>query len=372
MTAPSTPHQHASADDPRILLDDQIGAFESVPPYPPRTEREAEFYDARRRRDVPQHGPPAPVDPRRAARRAQDQRRAGGGPRPGPRVPPPRRGEAVREQRLPPHHQPGRPARVRQLAVQRVGAGHGVRAAARHRGAAPGGVHPGPHRRAQPDREPRPVHGLDGARPRRPHADPVLVHRARRDRRDAGGGDRPADAVQLLPDRRRQRRPEPRVHVPPRRLDEPRGRPAPGEHAAAQRERDLRPPDARDGPPRSRHGAPDGRHRPQHPRRGRALRHPAGAPVQRLQRARVQRPGPRRRPEGRRRARPLPAARGRGPREPPDHRPVPPQHAGRADHGQAPAPAARPARVAPGPRSRRRAGCTARTRSRTGRTSRSG
>jgi len=41
---PATPHQHASADDPRILLDDQIGAFETVPPYPPRTEREAEFY----------------------------------------------------------------------------------------------------------------------------------------------------------------------------------------------------------------------------------------------------------------------------------------------------------------------------------------
>ncbi|HEY3333649.1 MAG TPA: hypothetical protein VGK16_00320 [Candidatus Limnocylindrales bacterium] len=47
MTAPSTSHQHASADDPRILLDDQIGAFESVPPYPPRTEREAEFYELR-------------------------------------------------------------------------------------------------------------------------------------------------------------------------------------------------------------------------------------------------------------------------------------------------------------------------------------
>ena len=37
-------HQHASEDDPRILLDDQIGAFEAIPPYPPRTEREAEFY----------------------------------------------------------------------------------------------------------------------------------------------------------------------------------------------------------------------------------------------------------------------------------------------------------------------------------------
>jgi NADH-quinone oxidoreductase subunit D len=47
MTAPSTPHQHPSADDPRIMLDDQIGSFESVPPYPPRTEREAEFYELR-------------------------------------------------------------------------------------------------------------------------------------------------------------------------------------------------------------------------------------------------------------------------------------------------------------------------------------
>ena len=47
MTAPSTRSQHASADDPRIMLDDQIGAFESIPPYPPRTEREAEFYELR-------------------------------------------------------------------------------------------------------------------------------------------------------------------------------------------------------------------------------------------------------------------------------------------------------------------------------------
>jgi NADH-quinone oxidoreductase subunit D len=45
MTAQHTPtHQHPSADDPRILLDDSIGQFEAIPPYPPRTEREAEFY----------------------------------------------------------------------------------------------------------------------------------------------------------------------------------------------------------------------------------------------------------------------------------------------------------------------------------------
>jgi NADH-quinone oxidoreductase subunit D len=44
MTTDQKPGQHASADDPRIMLDDQIGMFEAVPPYPPRTEREAEFY----------------------------------------------------------------------------------------------------------------------------------------------------------------------------------------------------------------------------------------------------------------------------------------------------------------------------------------
>jgi len=36
--------RQASADDPRVMLDEQIGVFEPVPPYPPRTEREAEFY----------------------------------------------------------------------------------------------------------------------------------------------------------------------------------------------------------------------------------------------------------------------------------------------------------------------------------------
>ncbi len=38
---------HASADDPRVMLDEQIGVFEPIPPYPPRTEREAEFYTLR-------------------------------------------------------------------------------------------------------------------------------------------------------------------------------------------------------------------------------------------------------------------------------------------------------------------------------------
>jgi NADH-quinone oxidoreductase subunit D len=47
MTTSEKPHQHPSLDDPRIMLDDQIGQFEAVPPYPPRTEREAEFYSLR-------------------------------------------------------------------------------------------------------------------------------------------------------------------------------------------------------------------------------------------------------------------------------------------------------------------------------------
>jgi NADH-quinone oxidoreductase subunit D len=44
MTAPTHPHQHPSADDPRIMLDDEVGLFEPIQPNPPRTEREAEFY----------------------------------------------------------------------------------------------------------------------------------------------------------------------------------------------------------------------------------------------------------------------------------------------------------------------------------------
>ena len=36
--------RHPSADDPRVMLEEDIGVFEPIPPYPPRTEREAEFY----------------------------------------------------------------------------------------------------------------------------------------------------------------------------------------------------------------------------------------------------------------------------------------------------------------------------------------
>lgn len=48
--APEAPYEipaHPSADDPRVVLDRELGVFEPVPPYPPQTEREAEFYTLR-------------------------------------------------------------------------------------------------------------------------------------------------------------------------------------------------------------------------------------------------------------------------------------------------------------------------------------
>ncbi len=44
MTATAPRPGHASEDDPRVTLERELGVFEPVPPYPPRTEREAEFY----------------------------------------------------------------------------------------------------------------------------------------------------------------------------------------------------------------------------------------------------------------------------------------------------------------------------------------
>jgi NADH-quinone oxidoreductase subunit D len=44
MTTTTPPGRHPSADDPRVLLDEEIGVFEPIPAHPPRTEREAEFY----------------------------------------------------------------------------------------------------------------------------------------------------------------------------------------------------------------------------------------------------------------------------------------------------------------------------------------
>ena len=78
-------------------------------------------------------------------------------------------------------------------------------------------------------------------------------------------------------------------------------------------------------------------------------------------------------PERRRRlARPLPAPPGRGPREHPDHRPVPPRACPTVRSWPACRACCGRDRVAPGRPSRRRAACTAPTPSRTAPTSRSG
>ena len=42
---PQPPQQEPSTDDPRVMLDRQLGTlYEPIPPYPTRTEREGEFY----------------------------------------------------------------------------------------------------------------------------------------------------------------------------------------------------------------------------------------------------------------------------------------------------------------------------------------
>ena len=66
-----------------------------------------------------------------------------------------------------------------------------------------------------------------------------------------------------------------------------------GRQHAAERERDLRPPDARPRHHRFEDRAADGDERAEPPRDGRAVRHSAGAPVQRLSRARLRHPDPR-------------------------------------------------------------------------------
>ena len=279
---------------PRVTLDRELGVFEPVPPYPPRTEREAEFYtlgDGEMFLNMgPQH--PSTHGVLRVVLKLDGEKVVDLDPVLGYL----HRGvEKLCENAD--YHQAisyTRPARVRQLAVQRVGAGHGLREAARRRGPAPRRVHPGPLGRAQPDRQPLPVHGLDGARPRRPDADPVVVHRARRDRRDARRADRPADALQLLPDRRRQRRPQPRVHEPPRRLDEPGDRADRGRATALLNENEIFVRRMRGlGHDRHGDGAADVHDRPEPARDRRAVRHPPGPPVQRLSRARLRHPDPR-------------------------------------------------------------------------------
>ena len=92
MTADDASHQ--SEDDPRVTLDERARRLRAHPALPAAHGARGRVLLARRRRDVREHGPAAPVHARRAADRAQAARRAGRGPRSGARLPPPRRREA--------------------------------------------------------------------------------------------------------------------------------------------------------------------------------------------------------------------------------------------------------------------------------------
>ena len=134
---------HQSTDDPRVTLDRELGVFEPVPPYPPRTEREAEFYtlgDGEMFINMgPQH--PSTHGVLRVVLKLDGEKVVDLDPVLGYL----HRGvEKLCENAD--YHQAicYRPARVRQLAVRRVGAGARLREAAGRRGAAPGRVHPGP------------------------------------------------------------------------------------------------------------------------------------------------------------------------------------------------------------------------------------
>ncbi len=93
---------------------------------------------ARDRAPHPQHGPAAPVDPRRAPRAARTRRRRGPGRRGVRGLPAPRHREARREPQVPPGRHAARPRRLhrRHHHRDRVRAGH--REARRHRGSREG------------------------------------------------------------------------------------------------------------------------------------------------------------------------------------------------------------------------------------------
>ena len=203
----------------------------------------------RRGGDAHQHGPAAPLDPRRHAAGREGARRGDRRHRPGARLPPPRDREAVRERDV--HDGPDvrRPDGLPGDDAQRARAGDRVREALRDQGAEAGRVHPGAGRRAEPDLQPQPDDGLPGPRHGRADPDPVQLHQPRRDRRDAVRHQRAADALQLLPRRRRELGRQRRVPQPPRHVAQPRAGEHRDERADDHRERDLHRADARDGRP---------------------------------------------------------------------------------------------------------------------------
>ena len=156
MTAPAHGPVH-SADDPRILLDREIGVFEPIPPYPPRTEREAEFYtlgDGQMLLNMgPQH--PSTHGVLRVVLKLDGEQVVDLDPVLGYL----HRGVEKLCENADYHQTIAYMDPLEYIASLfcEWPAGHGLREAARRPGAAPRRVHPGPVRRAQPDREPRPV-----------------------------------------------------------------------------------------------------------------------------------------------------------------------------------------------------------------------
>ncbi len=134
---------------------------------------------------------------------------------------------------------------------------------------------------------------------------------------------------------------------------------------AHERERDLREPHQGPGAARPRDGPAPGHVRSAAARHRRALRRAPRTPLQRLSRARVRHPGAHRR----RLLCALPAAHRGDQAVAAHHRPGAAQDARRPGHGQAAAPAARPARTVPSPRSSHRAASTPPTPSATAPTS---
>ena len=367
MTPRAPPGTHGSPDDPNDHpRPGRLELFEPIPPYAPRTEREAEFYTLGDGEMFLNLGPhhPSTHGVLRVVLKLDGERVVDLDPVLGYL----HRGVEKLCEDADYHQvdQPGGPARIHRLAVLRVAAGRGLREAPRRRGAATGGVHPGPVGRAEPHRRHPMAVGLIALDPG--GLTPILYSFIERDEivEMLAVTHRRAPAVQLLPDRRRERRPQPRVHEPPRRLDDPGAKQIEPESTLLnENEIFVRRTSGLGGSTgRRRCGSPD---RTEPACLGRAVRPATGASV--LVYPELEFDVPTR--AGGRLPRPLPAPDRGDQAEPADHRPVP----DKMPDGPVMAKLPRLLRPRPGrafaavegPR-----GCTAPTRSATAPTSRSG
>ncbi|CAA9575734.1 MAG: NADH-ubiquinone oxidoreductase chain D, partial [uncultured Thermomicrobiales bacterium] len=133
--------------------------------------------------DDAEHGPPAPVDPRRAPGRPQARRRGDHRLRPGHRLPPPRHREAGRGPPLLPDRPLDRPHRLRRGADEQPRLRDGDREAGRRHRARARPVLARDHERAGPDCQPPGLAGHPRPRHRRPLDVALLLPRAGADPR---------------------------------------------------------------------------------------------------------------------------------------------------------------------------------------------